>query len=621
MKKSIFTMVASALVACGVVTNVSAQTSVTASITTDTTWTTSGSPYVLEDIIYVQDGADLTVEAGVVIQAVPDSFDSNSTNNNPGTLVVSRGSKIFGVGTATDPIIFTSTSDTNIPGVTPTAPWNQPNNEITGQNGGLILLGSAHTATTNLSDGDVAGDFEDGAVIEGLTNDTNGRYGGNPNAAPFSSQTLSDDADDSGDYAYWSIRYAGEIIGTSNEINSFSLGGVGNLTDIEFIEIWNGLDDGVEFFGGAPNTKYIAVFNTGDDSFDWDEGFRGKGQYWLVVQGGNSSVGKGSGLSNHSGEFDGAAGGDDNVPFAVPTVYNATFVGMTPASYTNVENEFSGIYFRDGGGGRIFNSIFSGYSAGPIAIEDDGGADRTNGGIGFSDSALHLTQSYATLAADSDVGFYYTHDSEGEEILAFSNNLVWESNSEVNFGVNNAIETVPTIPDFLENGDMNSGTYDQSALTGFTASAALPFAALTQDTTPDVSSLNGDLFFINSIDPRAANDATTAAVKTPADSFFDATNFIGAVGPNWNWAAGWTNAASVGQVVNTNGNPTSVDVVASGFAFNFTTVAGESYLVQSASSPAGPFTTIGSVVATGTTTTFLDDAGLGSRAFYRAILQ
>ncbi len=37
-------------------------------------------------------------------------------------------------------------------------------------------------------------------------------------------------------------------------------------------------DDGFEFFGDTVNTKYLINSFNDDDNFDWDEGFRGKGQ-------------------------------------------------------------------------------------------------------------------------------------------------------------------------------------------------------------------------------------------------------------------------------------------------------------------------------------------------------
>ena len=41
-------------------------------------------------------------------------------------------------------------------------------------------------------------------------------------------------------------------------------------------------DDGIEFFGGTVNAKYVVLTANKDDSVDWDNGYRGNLQYVLV---------------------------------------------------------------------------------------------------------------------------------------------------------------------------------------------------------------------------------------------------------------------------------------------------------------------------------------------------
>jgi len=68
------------------------------------TWT-ADNVYVLSGIVFVEDGAELRIEAGTVIKAE----DGQSTDAS--ALVVARGGKIFAEGTASDPVIFTSIQD------------------------------------------------------------------------------------------------------------------------------------------------------------------------------------------------------------------------------------------------------------------------------------------------------------------------------------------------------------------------------------------------------------------------------------------------------------------------------------------------------------------------------
>ena len=75
-----------------------------------------------------------------------------------------------------------------------------------------------------------------------------------------------DDDDCSGVLRYVSIRHAGTEIGEGNEINGLTLGGVGRETDLQFIEIFQNQDDGVEFFGGTVNARNLVLTEIEDDS-------------------------------------------------------------------------------------------------------------------------------------------------------------------------------------------------------------------------------------------------------------------------------------------------------------------------------------------------------------------
>ncbi|NNE55090.1 MAG: hypothetical protein HKN32_03645, partial [Flavobacteriales bacterium] len=200
-----------------------------------------------------------------------------------------------------------------------------------GEWGGVIILGDA---TLNSSPGETA--------IEGLpTNEPRGLYGG------------SNDSHSAGTFTYVSIRHGGSDIGAGNEINGLTLGGVGSGTMIEYVEVIGNQDDGVEFFGGTVNTKHLLTVGCGDDSFDYDEGFRGKGQFWATVQAND-------GEGDRGGEHDGGTDPETATPYATPVIANATFYG---------NGEGRAITFRDNAGGQYHNSIFVNFDKG-IDIED-----------------------------------------------------------------------------------------------------------------------------------------------------------------------------------------------------------------------------------------------------------
>lgn len=272
-----------------------------------TTWT-KDKTYILDGMVFVNAGSVLTIEAGTVIKG------KGGAGENASALIVARGGKIMAEGTAAMPIIFTSESDPTVRNADGTLTQSTALDATqTGLWGGLIVLGNAGL---NSTPGQTA--------IEGIpTTESRGLYGG------------SNDADNSGVLKYISIRHGGTNIGANNEINGLSLGGVGSGTTIDYVEIFANADDGIEFFGGTVNAKHLLVSNTGDDSFDYDEGFRGKGQYWVSLSPGD-----------RHGEHDGGTDPETAQPYATPTVYNATYIGTS-----------SKITFRDNAGGSYTNSI------------------------------------------------------------------------------------------------------------------------------------------------------------------------------------------------------------------------------------------------------------------------
>jgi hypothetical protein len=56
-------------------------------------------------------------------------------------------------------------------------------------------------------------------------------------------------------------------------------------------------DDGLEFFGGTVNTKYMVSAFNDDDAFDIDQGYRGLNQFWFAIQE--------PGLKDNGGEWNG----------------------------------------------------------------------------------------------------------------------------------------------------------------------------------------------------------------------------------------------------------------------------------------------------------------------------
>jgi hypothetical protein len=119
-------------------------------------------------------------------------------------------------------------------------------------------------------------------------------------------------------------------------------------------------DDGFEWFGGTVNTRYLIAALCGDDGFDYDEGFRGKGQYWFTYFASNAG--------NHNGEHDGGTDPEDGKPWAQPVIANATYIGSGENS-GYLDNAYT-FMIRDNAAGHYFNSVFNDMGDRAITVED-----------------------------------------------------------------------------------------------------------------------------------------------------------------------------------------------------------------------------------------------------------
>uniref|UniRef100_UPI000FDC098E hypothetical protein n=1 Tax=Psychroflexus aestuariivivens TaxID=1795040 RepID=UPI000FDC098E len=242
---------------------------VSGSIEEDVTWT-KDNIYILNGKVVVDGGATLTIEAGTVIKG------EEGVQTQASALVIDRDATLNANGTAGEPIIFTSVLDDIEPGQK-TSPNLSVNDRALW--GGVIVLGNAPCSF----EGDATEE-----LIEGIPAGSGyGLYGGN------------DPADSSGNIEYISIRHGGANIGEGNEINGLTLGGVGNGTTINHIEVIANLDDGVEFFGGTVDASNIVVWGVGDDAVDIDQAYSGTVSNVAIVM---------NNVSDHGLEIDGPEG-------------------------------------------------------------------------------------------------------------------------------------------------------------------------------------------------------------------------------------------------------------------------------------------------------------------------
>lgn len=270
---------------------------------------TSNNLYQLNDKVTIGDGTStntLTIQPGTWVFGGT-SFDF---------LVVSQNAQIVANGTATAPITFTARAD--VEGTADIV-------DDRGLWGGIVINGLA--PINDCPEGATGGSAE--CTKEGEAN--SGTFGG-------------DQSDDSsGSLRYVVVKFAGSNVDPENQLNGIAFQGVGSGTTVEFVQVHNNLDDGVEFFGGTVHAKYMVLTGNADDSLDWTDGWQGSIQYLIIEQADDTG--------DNGIEADSREGDENAMPRSAPRIANMTINGNAG------EN---GIRLRRGTGLELYNSVVQG---------------------------------------------------------------------------------------------------------------------------------------------------------------------------------------------------------------------------------------------------------------------
>jgi len=526
-------------------------------INTDQRWT-ADNVYILNNLTFIEAPAVLTIEPGTIVRGEQSTISGTGKLNpaNPGSLIITRGAKLIANGTSETPIIMTCIDDPNVPGGVSTVPSSQ-NGDNTGgvpdatrfngngkfaidtAFGGLIILGKARVAIGGANSGATPdtivgapstasnGDIIKGRgsnYIEGFQAIDGTDYGV---AGTFSGGVYGgiDDEDCSGVIRFMSIRYGGFILSPNNEINGLTTGGCGRGTTIEFVEVYNNADDCFENFGGCVDMKYMASLFGGDDSFDFDEGYRGRTQFAVTMQNNTATGARGTGtgftgrpIANHGdnlGEFDGPDGAS-SLPQSVFTMANWSAIGEGALEITGgYATPQGGSNFKDKSGGRILNTIYTEFKdTGAAYLINTTAVDRfttrrTDGGFDGLGAA-------GVSAPDKDGFIRYTTFT----VAAPSGTVVKDGNNN------------PTAVTDVVNND-----------TGNVFSAAKDNAIFVN--TGRLSDV--DLRLKNGVEERSNG---TDVRTTLSDTFFTSVDFRGAMKDN-NWLKGWSILDTIGVLATT----------------------------------------------------------------------
>lgn len=381
---------------------------ITADITENTTW--SCPSYLLVGTIFVTGDSTLEIDAGVQI------FGDTATPFS--ALIITRGSQLVAEGTADEPIVFTS--------------GNADGERATGDWAGVALLGSA-----TINNGADAG----GGVLEGRlegidASDDRALYGGD------------DDASNCGSLEYVRIEFAGAELSPDNELNGLTVAGCGTGTNISFVQVHRGKDDGIEFFGGTAGMDHVVISGASDDSLDWDLGYRGNIQFLVVHQF--------AGIGDNGIEADNLGSDEDATPRSNPTIFNATFIG-TP--------DTRGMVLREGCQGTLRNFIIQDFGSEPVdlrAAEVDLSAEWP-GNLSIENSFFFNNGDYPAEAGTDPEMDDYNDDMGFDEQAAIEDaarNNTFDTNPMVG-------DTSETAPNYVPTADLSGQATPPS---GFDAS-------------------------------------------------------------------------------------------------------------------------------------------------------
>ncbi|MCX8071727.1 MAG: hypothetical protein N3C12_04675 [Candidatus Binatia bacterium] len=328
--------------------------------------------YFLDGTVFVQPGSVVTIRPGAVIKGRKVSSDGS-----PSALVFLQGNcstgnpfsaRINAAGTPSSPIVFTS---------------DQPvGSRQAGDWGGVSFQGCS---VVNLPGGS--------GTPEGLVGVV---FGGG--ATPILNES-------SGLARYVRAEFAGRELSPDNELNVWTMNALGSCTQFDWIQAHMGKDDGLEWFGGTVNHKYLVATANADDQLDWQLGTLSKVQFALGAQyAGNLDT-----VGSHGFESDNNENNFSATPISDPRFCNVTLIGADKQS-GHPAGDFFALFHRRGTGGQLANVLVTAFQDAALQLRDAetgahacggtclvAGNPRTNGVATCDGSPFSLTGAAAPI--------------------------------------------------------------------------------------------------------------------------------------------------------------------------------------------------------------------------------
>jgi hypothetical protein len=353
---------------------------ITSNLTSNQVWPSTCEIF-LDGTIFVEPGVVLTIEAGTTIKGL--KFPNNPP---PTALVFRRGAQINANGTPSQPIVFTSDQAAG--------------QRAAGDWAGLAFNGNA---PVNCPGGE--------CEAEGLVNTVFG--GGDPN-------------DSSGVIRYVRVEFAGRELSPDNELNVFTLNGVGAGTTVDHVQAHIGLDDGIEWFGGTVNASYLVSSGPADDLFDWQIGYTGAVQYAYGAHfGGNIDTSGSEGFEGDNNED-----GFDFTPRSDPKMCNVTLIGSKGQAGGDVTNR--GMILRRGTAAKIAQTIVTQFNSAGVQVRDAATVNNACNAQGQPTGALLIQDSIFFDVGPDGTTYAENHEStQGANCQTTDLFAFWQANTGV----------------------------------------------------------------------------------------------------------------------------------------------------------------------------------------------
>jgi len=382
--------------------------------------------------------------------------------------------------------------------------------------------------------------------------------------------------------------------------------------------VFNNADDDYEMFGGNNNLKYCAGIFGGDDTYDTDMGYRGKGQFLFALQNNTrSSNGNtlrptaniGDNLGENDGNEDPNYIKNSTYPGTEFTYFNGTWIGVGYNVNGTFPSDRSGPNFKDNTGGKIFNSVYVEAPSGAIQdqattaiIDDSNGAAARRivvapqvpqvAGEPQGALAFNTWSKCGGGKVSSPVTANYT--TTGALMFPTTSGRTSSGGSTINNSVAVAKTLVAALSNLFVGTDVVTSTGTNGRLGGVDPVLASGAAELSNGTNPRSSAV---------VDAGAATGLQASTTVNRGD-FFTANTFRGAF-YKFNWLKKWTladrlgvyaaNSVEVPEVTTSRGTTGTVVV-------SFTGATGQKYSIET-SSDNKTYTSVETVDGAGATIT------------------